>query len=471
MADLDSGIVWSDKLHSTKEAVSKLGLPCMVKVVKGCKHEDFSPGHLLKLDFGIAIKKVAASFVPKRPSSGSGNKTRDIFIPLGYKGKVRISRDDAGRKVYTSLKDLIGDFPRYVQAEESFASVEEGSGKTLGVPSGGKLELDKAVGITSLYCKYSGKTIVLTAKDKIKFRLLTDDTTYTLQEVVDRLYLPQTARFLDPQFQLVVQADLAGGKCTDIGDTLTLSRVTSHEVIVGLLKPSESPTCGIGSVKKKIQPTLALFPLQASAAVNEVKVKVVADKNDKIYKSTMAKQFPQTVDRVLIQESFYVDMASNVNIHLQKENRWITVKPLPVKPEPESTPVNAPPPLPPDRKLSPRERKPPTPTTPTKEILKLSLDDDKSPPPEEGGNTSPRGKDGKKDKKAKEKKDKDKKGKDKDKKKDTDLDKDKSKKKSDDKSSRNSSGNSGNVPTLVTNDYCIYMRSYLINIHYNRMFM
>ncbi|XP_060077393.1 proteoglycan 4-like [Ylistrum balloti] len=406
MADLDSAVTWSEDLFSVKESVNKLGLPCMVKVVNGCTHADFSEGHLLKLDFGIAIKKVAACFVSKRPDSG--DKTNNIFIPLGYEGKVRIAREDAGNKIYTSLKDLIEDFPRYVQAEEGFSSTEDGSGKTLAIPTKAKLELDKAIGVANLYCKFNDKTILLTSKDKIKFRLLADDTTYTLQEVVDRLHFPQTVRFLDPQFQMVAKTDLNGESCGTIGDTLELSRVTSHEVIVGLLRPSVIPTCGPGSVKKKVQPTLALFPLQASAAVNDIKVKAAVDKNDKSYKSTMAKLFPQTVDRTLIQESFYVDMASKVNIHIQKDNRWITVKPAPVKKVSVPSPVDIPPPLPKgreERKMSPRAK---TPTSPSKEKIQLSPRDTKSPTMDDSPK-SPKDKDGNKNKKDKDKKDKEKK--------------------------------------------------------------
>ncbi|XP_033738460.1 uncharacterized protein LOC117326011 [Pecten maximus] len=406
MADLDSVVVWSNDLLSAKEAVSKLGLPCMVKVVNGCTHADFSEGHLLKLDFGIAIKKVAACFVSKRPDSG--DKTNDIFIPLGYEGKVRIAREDAGSKIYTTLKGLIEDFPRYVQVEDGFSSTEEGSGKPVAVASGAKLELDKAIGTANLYCKFNDRTLLLTTKDKIKFRLLADDTTYTLQEVVDRLHFPQTVRFLDPQFQTVAKADLNGEKCGAISDTLKLSRVTSHEVIVGLLRPSVTPTCGPGNVKKKVQPTLALFPLQASAAVNDIKVKAVADKNDKMYKSTMAKLFPQTVDRTLIQESFYIDLASKVNIHIQKDNHWITVKPTPVKKDPVPTAVVSPPPLPQDRderKMSPRVKTPPS---PKREEIKLSPRDSKSPTKDDGPK-SPKDKNAKKNKKEKKEKDKDKK--------------------------------------------------------------
>ncbi|OWF36176.1 zonadhesin-like [Mizuhopecten yessoensis] len=396
MADLDSAIVWTDGQVSAKEAVNKLGLPCMVKVVNGCTHADFSEGYLLKLDFGIAIKKVAACFVSKR--SDSTGKSDEIFIPLGYAGKVRIAREDAGTKIYTTLKDLIEDFPRYVKVEDGFSSTGDGSGKPLAVPTGAQLELDKAIGTANLYCKFNDKTIVLTTKDKIRFRLLSDDTTYTLQEVVDRLHLPQTVRFLDPQFQTVAKTDLNGEKCDVIGDTLKLSRVSNHEVIVGLLRPSVSPTCGPGTAKKKVQPTLALFPLQASAAVNDVKVKVTADKNDKTYKSTMAKLFPQTVDRTLIQESFYVDLTSKVNIHIQKDNTWITVKPSPIKQDPVPSPAATPPPLPPDRderKLSPRSK---TPTSP----IQLSLPGAKSPTKDDGPK-SPKDKNAKKDKKDKDK--------------------------------------------------------------------
>ncbi|XP_069127068.1 uncharacterized protein [Argopecten irradians] len=406
MADLDSAVVWSDDLLSAKEAVNKLGLPCMVKVVNGSTHANFSEGHLLKLDFGIAIKKVAASFVLDRP--GSGNKTNDIFIPLGYGGKVRIAREDAGSKIYSTLKELIEDFPRYVQVEESFSTTEDGSGKPLTLAKGGKLELDKAIGAANLYCKFNGSTIILTSKDKIKFRLLADETTYTLQEVVDRLHFPQTVRFLDPQFQMVVKADLNGEKCDNISNTLKLNRVTSHEVIVGLLRPSVTPTCGPGSTRKKVQPTLALFPLQASAAVNDIKVKVAADKSDKMYKSTMAKLFPQTVDRTLIQESFYIDMASKVNIHIQKDNDWVTVKPAPVKKDLTPLVLDSPPPLPPDRderKMSPRSK---TPTSPKKEEIQLSPRDPKSPTKAEPKSPRDKNAKSKEDKKGKEKEKKEK---------------------------------------------------------------
>lgn len=342
-------IEWSEAVYSVKEAVNKLGTPCMVRVVVGCDDPAFIETNYLKLDFGINIRKVGANFVSDRPGSSSETK-EEVLLPMGYKGKVKVVRKDAGTKIFTCVQDLIKEFPRFVQVEETLSGQEEGSNKNVKIASGVKLELLKVIG-KELYCKHQDKLIKLVSQDKVKCRLLQDDNVYTLYEVIDRLPLPQIIKIQDADFKKTAKFGLSREKCVcdKITDTLEIKRITNHEVVVGLLKPS--PEVGGSGTLKKVKQTISLFVL-ASNSVNDIKVNIPKDKKDKLYNSTMMRMFPAEVERFLISESLFVDLASNMNVHLLKEdNNWHAVKankpkavvepklkPVPVQAKVEPTP-------------------------------------------------------------------------------------------------------------------------------------
>jgi hypothetical protein len=45
---------------------------------------------------------------------------KEIVIPLGYKGKVVITRPPTEYKVYTTVAELMHDFPRFVRVDKPF---------------------------------------------------------------------------------------------------------------------------------------------------------------------------------------------------------------------------------------------------------------------------------------------------------------------------------------------------------------
>jgi hypothetical protein len=45
---------------------------------------------------------------------------KEIVIPLGYKGKVVITKPPTEYKVYATVAELMHDFPRFVRVEKAF---------------------------------------------------------------------------------------------------------------------------------------------------------------------------------------------------------------------------------------------------------------------------------------------------------------------------------------------------------------
>jgi hypothetical protein len=105
-------------------------IPTVVRVAEGFdggnEAKSFSRGDLLELDFVKSTQKVCATIISSwsqaiiEAGTGYMQLNKEIVIPLGYKGKVVITRPLTEYKVYVTVAELMHDFPRFVRVDKPF---------------------------------------------------------------------------------------------------------------------------------------------------------------------------------------------------------------------------------------------------------------------------------------------------------------------------------------------------------------
>jgi hypothetical protein len=327
-------------------------MPTVVRVAEGFyggnEAESFSRGDLLKLDFVKSIQKVNATIISSwsqaiiEDGTGYMQPDKEIVIPLGYKGKVIITRPPTECKVYATVAELMHDFPRFVRVEKPF--VVQSNNTAIRIQTGTKLELDRYLPTQGLIAKYENKTVVINHSIRSRFVPLPDDTEYTLTEVVDRLPLPQFVSFVGEDFKKVLTTDLleAVDNVQSFTGCVKLNRVFREEVVVGHHKP-QIPECLKKEYSKYVRRSIVLLPLSRDA-VNEIEVNIPIYSEPDEYELLVISNFSQkSLNEDIIDGSLYLEFAKNPRsfyvieeeeVHLNEEPEEPPALPPPIPPRP-----------------------------------------------------------------------------------------------------------------------------------------
>lgn len=311
-------IKWSDDTFSIRD-VADSNLPTVVKVADGFysenEAESFSNGDLIKLDFKKNYSKVRAQCVgrtPREDSSGYMSPDKDILIPLGYKGKLKV---ECMRKTFNTIEELIAHFPHYVTTGRPLTG-KRGvySSEQFRIEKGVRLELDRVIPKAGLVCKIDGKEVLLPLGQLARFDVEADDKEYTIREVIDSFKLPQYVRFLDSDFEKIVTSDLteAIDNISHFEGYLRLVGLVQQEVVVGHHKPS-----GIAAItsEKANQRAIAILPLDSEAVQNiEVYLPVYEEESD--YEFFLARNFSKNMNLDVVDGGLYLEFSKCPRIHL-----------------------------------------------------------------------------------------------------------------------------------------------------------
>ncbi|KAJ8306160.1 hypothetical protein KUTeg_016705 [Tegillarca granosa] len=215
---MDGKQFWSEETYTLRNVVYDIGLPTVVKVSEGIYNdnevETFSCGDLIKLDFQKSITKVSAQFLDEQTMSesivdefGYHLLKEEILIPLDYRGRVTVMQPQGRKNRFYSVKELANIFPKHVRVDKPIKVYADN--RTVKLKTGAILELDRVLPSVGLVCRLDGKDIMLNLKQKGKFtQTASDDTTYSLKEIVDNFPLPQYVKILDKEFQKMATEDL-----------------------------------------------------------------------------------------------------------------------------------------------------------------------------------------------------------------------------------------------------------------------
>ncbi|XP_034314062.2 uncharacterized protein [Magallana gigas] len=311
-------IKWSDDTFSIRD-VADSNLPTVVKVADGFysenEAESFSNGDLIKLDFKKNYSKVRAQCVgrtPREDSSGYMSPDKDILIPLGYKGKLKV---ECMKKTFNTIEELIAHFPHYVTTGRPLTG-KRGvySSEQFRIEKGVRLELDRVIPKAGLVCKIDGKEVLLPLGQLARFDVEADDKEYTIREVIDSFKLPQYVRFLDSDFEKIVTSDLteAIDNISHFEGYLRLVGLVQQEVVVGHHKPS-----GIAAItsEKANQRAIAILPLDSEAVQNiEVYLPVYEEESD--YEFFLARNFSKNMNLDVVDGGLYLEFSKCPRIHL-----------------------------------------------------------------------------------------------------------------------------------------------------------
>lgn len=311
-------IKWTDETYSMQE-VANNNLPTIVKVADGYysenEAESFSNGDLIKLDFKKSYSKVRAQCVggkPKVDTLGYMSPDKDILIPIGYKGKLKV---ECLKDTFGSIQELITHFPHFVITGRPLTG-KRGiySSEEIRIEKGTRLQLDRVIPDAGLVCRKDEKEILLPSIQLARFYLEPDEKEYTVREVVDNFKLPQYIRFIDSDFEKIVTADLteAMDNISHFEGYLKIVGLVQQEVVVGHHKPSGVAFPSTGNVHQR---SIAILPLDSDAVRNiEVYLPVYEEEND--YEFFLARNFSKNVNMDLVDGGLYLEFNKCPRIHL-----------------------------------------------------------------------------------------------------------------------------------------------------------
>ncbi|XP_021350477.1 uncharacterized protein LOC110448521, partial [Mizuhopecten yessoensis] len=340
-------LLWSEKTYNLPEVVENSGIPVLVKVDKGIyeiNDERFTPGDLLQIHCKKTITKVVCRVLESGDGSGTQSLSKrkqtgtlaedDISIPVEYKRKMTIYRRDAGHKVYQTVPQLVEERPRYVRIIDAFTDKK---GNTISAKS--DLEICQVEKGGGLSCVCDGYTYKLSLEQPIKCLLVSDNTKYTIQELIDRYPLPQTVEFCKAESpsQPVTAYTRVKDSSLD-GKFIEIKSVMEQDVYIGTLNPFMQAQAST-SEKGKQGSEIVVIPFD-SATTSQLEVKIPQQLDDPNYGMILAKTSLNTDATITVIEETIntVNYPKVLFIPMKKD---IRKPPPPVPPRPQKrTPGN-----------------------------------------------------------------------------------------------------------------------------------
>ncbi|XP_052257765.1 titin-like isoform X3 [Dreissena polymorpha] len=289
---------WSSASYRLDELERKFTFPCVVRLAEGfcsdSESEGFSKDDIIGIDSKLVLHKVAAHFTNRksgvRPTKGEYDfgyerLSDEILVPLNYKGKAKVQTCTG--KTYTTVKDLIADFPRFAKICRTLKAYSADD-QPMDLPGGSTIELDRILpgrnikpDVLCIKFNVSGKPTYakVAVTERAEIQCESDETEYTIKEVIDRFKLPQIVKFVDDDIRKVYTQDLVEGieNMRTITETLQLNRLVTQNVLVGHYKAVEGmETVDTDSYRKR---TLVVLPLD-HPEIREIEVNVLEDDGD-----------------------------------------------------------------------------------------------------------------------------------------------------------------------------------------------
>ncbi|KAL4236542.1 hypothetical protein ACF0H5_004927 [Mactra antiquata] len=260
-----ASLSWSVMKYDLKTGLDILKLPCQVKLAddnfngdtgEPRYHDD--PGCEVQFEKKCCICFVKAQIIELPDVDWFRHKKGDdfvkdhaklsgtnILIPLEYGGKVRLY-DRSGGKEYSTVTELIEDFPRYIKAMDDMICASPGNNKPQIVYKETVLELDritKNMGTirgrreTFLICKDNDGNRELAFKymAAVNFIKVPDTSKCVLKDFIEHLPLPQTIEFLNinPYDVISVDDDDARDLLTMLSGPVQLLGLQMEHFVVG----------------------------------------------------------------------------------------------------------------------------------------------------------------------------------------------------------------------------------------------
>ncbi|KAH3693888.1 uncharacterized protein LOC127862612 [Dreissena polymorpha] len=352
---------WSSATYRLDELERKFTFPCVVRLAEGfcsdSESEGFSKDDIIGIDSKLVLHKVAAHFTNRqsgiRPTKGEYDfgyerLSEEILVPLNYKGKAKVQTCTG--KTYTTVKGLIADFPRFAKICRTLKA-NSADDQPMDLPGGTKIELDRILpgrgttpDVLCIKFNVSGKPTYakVAVTERAWIRCESDETEYTIKEVIDRFKMPQIVKFVDDDIRKVYTQDLVEGieNMRTITETLQLNRLVTQNVLVGHYKAVEGmETVDTDSYRKR---TLVVLPLD-HPEIRDIEVNVLEDDGDiseiyeKVFNVSNISSSHEVVDTIYVE--FYNNTPSPKMFNLDKP---VTAHHKPTVPEEE-------PPRPPPR--------------------------------------------------------------------------------------------------------------------------
>ncbi|XP_021357226.1 uncharacterized protein LOC110452841 isoform X2 [Mizuhopecten yessoensis] len=294
-------LLWSERTYNLPEVIENSGIPVLVKVdeaIYEINDDRFTPGDLLQIHCKKTITKVVCHVLESGDGSGTQplNKQKqtgtladeDISIPVEYKRQLTIYRRDAGHKVYQTVPQLVEERPRFARVIDAFTDTK---GNIISAKSDIELcQVEKGGGLS---CVCDGYTYKLSLEQPIKCLLLSDNTKYTIQELIDTYPLPQTVEFCKAESPSQPSTAYTGVKDPSLdGKFIEIKSVMEQDVYIGTLNPF-MPAQASTSKKGKRGSEIVVMPFD-SVTTSQLEVKIPQQSDDPNYGMIMAKTSPKT---------------------------------------------------------------------------------------------------------------------------------------------------------------------------------
>ncbi|XP_060070355.1 uncharacterized protein LOC132550328 [Ylistrum balloti] len=274
-------LLWSEKTYTLSEVIQDLGIPVLVKIDEGIYEltdDRFTHGDLLQ----IHLKKTVTKVLGCESKQKGALADNEISIPVGYKRGLTVYRRDAGHKVYQTVRELQKEVPRYVRLIDDFADKR---GYTINAKS--DIELTRTEKRDGLSCLCDGYSYTLGLTQSIRCLLLSDNTEYTIQELIDRYPLPQTVQFSNLESPNQPSFGYTGMKNISLeGKMIEIKSIKEQEVLVCTLKPSVK-------TPKNAMDKSVVIPVD-SVVMSQLQVKIPQEPEASTYGVVLAQTNPNT---------------------------------------------------------------------------------------------------------------------------------------------------------------------------------
>ncbi|XP_041353855.1 uncharacterized protein LOC121371783 [Gigantopelta aegis] len=317
MAYLDDDSFFADDTYKLSEIPEKVDIPTLVRVTEGIYsvHDcsTFSQGDIIKIDGCETIEMVAAHFAVW--ANGCYQKHGDeLFVPLSYKGRVRVCPIHGVGHKYTSVEQLVTHFPKFVKLGQSLSFTYKGECSSLQADD--TLELLRLIGsektgVLALRVLQNNKSEVVLPKS-LKGLFITQeiDVDYTVHDVM-KFKMPQCVKFIGQDINLFTSKDIqeAASNLEHYDGYIMLSgRKKTRTVLVGHYKAMDK-----NPSSKFHRRSAVVLPMDNDDIANiEVQVPMYTDTAD--YEIFVLNHFSECNVNETVEGLLYIDFSKNPGV-------------------------------------------------------------------------------------------------------------------------------------------------------------
>ena len=302
----------------------RVDIPTLVRVTEGIySTEDcstFSQGDIIKIDGHETIDLVVAHLAVW--SGGRYQEYGDqIYVPLSYKGRLRVCPIHGAGHTYTSVEELMTFFPKFVTVEKKLSFTHKGESSVL--QSGDTLELLRLVGcektgFRALRARHNNKSELILPKGLTgSFKTQTIDVDYTVNDVM-KFKMPQCVKFIGQDISLFTSKDIqeAAANIQHYDGYILLSgRTKTRTVLLGHYKSmSKDPST------RFCRRSAVILPMDNPDIANiEVQVPMYMDTDD--YEIFVLNHFSESDVSQPVEGLLYIDFSKNAGVIFSQDSK------------------------------------------------------------------------------------------------------------------------------------------------------